>query len=365
MTTGDPRLAAFSRLLDSSSTQGPLAFELMSTADARWRDAYAAGHRQPVGYAPVHVAYQHAYFTALCPDYVPLDCLILWQGRPIGIWSMAYIGEPGKERFSSNLNGSSGVSAPWISDDLPEKTSKAAARQWLTLLGHGAATFGIDSLRLRCPPATGALSHWQRLAMELGAELGGSHRASVDLNLSETDYHGRLRKSYKALINSAKRLWQVGIDDTGCERSFRAFEALHLAVAGRRTRPESSWRLQYESILSGDAFAIYLRDPTEKLVGASLFNRSRDEVSYAVGVYDRKLFDRPLAHLSLYTAIAHARTHKAQTFILGERAYPNDAPAPSDKELRIAYFKEGFATEILLVPFLNILSHQLSEATKN
>ena len=83
-------------------------------------------------------------------------------------------------------------------------------------------------------------------------------------------------------------------------------------------------------------------------------------MSYAVGVYDRQLFDKPLAHLSLYAAIGHARENGARTFILGERPYPSDSPPPSDKELQIAYFKEGFATELWLVPFLTITPKRLA-----
>jgi FemAB family protein len=354
------RVAEFARLAASISANGPFTFELIGAQDLIWDQCLTAMDDQPVGYARAHAAYQHAYFSAAFPDYSPLDCLICWQGKPIGIWLLAFIGTADKPRLSSNLNGSAGVAPPLIPRNLPEKTSKAAARQWMTLLGQCAALFGVETVRLLCP-ATGALVAWQRLAMENGAQLSGTYRAIVDLTLSEEAYHRRLRKSYKALINAARQHWQVRVDTTGDEKSFQSFEALHLEIAGRRTRPEESWKIQFESIVSQDAFAVYLEDQSEKLVGASLFNKSRDEVIYAVGVYDRRLFDKPLAHLSLYSAIRHSRNLGARAFILGERPYPGDRPEPTEKELQIAFFKEGFATELPLAPTLSIPGNALRE----
>ncbi|MDE2440343.1 MAG: GNAT family N-acetyltransferase [Betaproteobacteria bacterium] len=354
MTEQQDRLRAFAQLAKIASSHGPLYFEPVCTDDPRWLSLLAASDNPPVGYAPLHLRYQHAYFASAFADYAALDSLIHWEGKPVGLWPLAFVGEAGKARLSSQINGLAGVIAPWFSRHLPEKTTKAAARQWLALLGEAGEALDVPSLRLLGPDTGINLPVWQRLAMEHGAQAGATHRCVIDLEMPAATYHGQLRKSYKALINTARRLWQVRIDETGDAAAFAAFEGLHLTVAGRRTRPELTWQLQREAIVAGDAFVVYLHDAEQRLVGASLFNCSRSEVSYAVGVYDRQLFDKPLAHLSLACAIEHARQRGARSFLLGERPYPGDTPMPNDKELQIAYFKEGFATGLERVPALSI-----------
>lgn len=355
----------FAPLLAAASAVGPLQFVPARHEATAWQQCLAQFAEQPVGYARSHVDYQHAYFASVCPEYAPLDCLIRWQGKTIGVWPLAWVGSPaGEARLSSHLNGQNGVVAPLLAADLPEKTRKAAARQWLALLGRSAQALSCPTIRLNADRPATVIADWQRLAMESGASLQAKHRAQIDLGLGAEEYHKRLRKSYKALINEAGRHWQLNIDDRGDLSAFRGFEALHIAVAGRRTRSEESWQAQFSAIANGEAFAVYLHDTAGQLVGASLFNRSRDEVLYAVGAYDRQLFDKPLAHLSLYAAIGHARELGARRFILGDRPYPGETPPPAAKDLQIAFFKEGFATELVLMPYLTANPDALCQLAK-
>lgn len=356
---------AFARLLTATSAAGPLSFELFDSSKHRWADPLARTFFQPVGYAPHHIGYQHAYFAEFSTDYTQLDCVVSQQGLALGVWPLAsFKDHSGKNRLSSNVNGTSGVVPPLLPADMPEKLQKSGGRQWLSLLGQLAEAGQVEELTLRAPAVSGAIPHWHRLLMEAGASLHGRHRAEVDLRIDETSYHSRLRKSYKALINMARKHWTVHIDDVGNLSEFRRFEALHLDVAGRRTRSEESWNRQFGAIVAGEAFAVYLTDPAGSLVGASLFNQSRDEAIYAIGAYDRKLFDKPLAHLSLYEAITHTRQRGLQRLILGERPYPGDLPAPTEKELQIGFFKEGFASSLVLVPYFAIDSKKLCRLTK-
>lgn len=349
-------------LLADASAAGPLTFTPLPEAGP-WDALLAALPRQPVGYGWRHVAYQHAYFAEFSSRYARLDCLVGWQGKPIGLWPLALAADDaGQARLTSNLNGVAGVVPPLLPPALPEKVHKAAARQWLTLAGAISAAHGVGGLTFAAPPATGAAPPWQRILLELGATTRVRHQARIDLALPEADYHAGLRKSYKALINSARRSWSATIDEKGNDEAFAAFEAFHIQVAGRRTRSRASWTEQFAAIAEGSAFAVYLRDAAGTLVGASLFNCSRDEVLYAVGAYDRTLFDKPLAHLGLAEAIACARRRGARNFILGDRPYSADQPAPNEKELQIGYFKEGFATELVLVPYLTIDSEALKAA---
>lgn len=327
-----------------------------------WLRLLAALPEQPVGLHPLHIEYQHVYFSSVYPRYRRLDCLLVLHGQSVGVWPLAIFGNDQSMRLSSHLNGSTGIVPPALIGGLSEKQEKTIARAWLDVIARLCADFAVAELEFAASPNVGDLPIWHALLMEAGAHIAGRHRLIADLTLNEAAYHQQLRKSYKALINAAHKLWQVEIDASGDAEQFAAFQHLHEEVAGRKTRSAESWQRQFDAIPAGAAFAIYLRDTADTLVGASLFNRSRDEAYYAVGAYRRELFDQPLTHLSLDEAIRFARQQGIRRFILGQRAYPADTPPPTAKEEQIAFFKEGFATGLQLLPILGIAGNRLLEA---
>lgn len=341
-------------LLTEFSARGPLQFHpLPATAD--WDATFRSLAYQPVGYSGSHVGYQHTYFAEFSAAYQRLDCLLFWQGRPVGLWPLSLrVASSGLAGLSSQCNGQPGIVPPLLPAELPDRVRKGAARQWLGLVAQLARLRNVAQLEFVAPAGAAALESWHRLLLEHGAATTVRVQARIDLSLAEADYHAGLRKSFKALINSARREWSATLDQSGDPSAFAEFEAFHIEVAGRRTRSAASWADQFSAICDGSAYAIYLRDPAGRLVGASLINCSRDEALYAIGAYDRQLFDKPLAHLSLAEAIACARRRGLRRFILGDRPYPGSLPPPSDKELTIGYFKEGFASELVLVPYLTL-----------
>ena len=64
---------------------------------------------------------------------------------------------------------------------------------------------------------------------------------------------------------------------------------------------------------------------------------------HASGVYDRTLFDKPLAHYPVWLGIERAQLRGMKTLELG---VVYDKGTVSDKEYQIGYFKRGFATHI-------------------
>ena len=98
-------------------------------------------------------------------------------------------------------------------------------------------------------------------------------------------------------------------------------------------------------IKAGAAFFVYLRDPSDqRMVGGGLFQITRDECVYAVGAYDRDLFDKPLGHVVQYSAMEKAIALGLKWTKIGYRPFPGDLPAPSGKEISIGEFKQGFST---------------------
>jgi Acetyltransferase (GNAT) domain len=174
---------------------------------------------------------------------------------------------------------------------------------------------------------------------------GGSHDDApsphpigyVDLTLDEHARRRHLRKSYRSLINWGKRNLVVG---TGSIDLIRAF---HAKIAGRETRPQSSWNVQEEWIADsgGEALVGFLGPD---LVSAAIFIDGDDASIYWTGVYDRERFEHPLAHYLMWLGIERAKERGMTKLILGE--IPERGTVP-DKEYQIGYFKRGFATNVV------------------
>lgn len=354
------RSAELLRLIATSCANEKLKFEPAANRGSDWKDFLNHLAYVPVGYARRHTDYQHAYFSAFNPEYAELDCLITWQGTLIGLWPLAWAGgRDGQNYLSSHINGSVGVAPPLLCGNLSEKQEKAVTRAWLGIVAALSSKLVIPAVNLVPPRAQHNLPHWHSLCMSHGAAISCKHQLIADLTLTEDEYHRRLRKSYKAQINAAEGLWQVAIDVTGNPDAFAQFQGLHESVAGRKTRPIETWQAQFDAITAGEAFAVYLRDSNGRMVGASLFNCSRNEAYYAVGAYDRTLFHQPLAHLSLYKAVCFAKQSGLDCLLLGQRVFPSDREIPSTKEEQISFFKEGFATATQLIPELRLSATQI------
>lgn len=316
---------------------------------------------QPVGYHRLQCDYQHAYFSSSFPVYRQLDCLIQFNSEIVGLWPLAIYGDQYGLRISSHVNGAPGISPPLLRPELSDRQVKTINQAWLGAIAALVPSLGIKLQSSLCfvsdAPWTNVPDWANRLLLQ-GARLVGRYRMVANLSTNDADYHRQLRKSYKSLIHKAEKTWQVTLDTIGDACTFAQFQSLHEQVAGRKTRSAETWRHQFEAIEAGAAFAVYLRHQ-DRLIGASLYNASRHAAYYAVGAYDRSLFDQPVAHLSLFNAIGHARTAGQQLFILGDRPFPGDTPPPSAKEARIAFFKEGFATALQLLPAMEIAASDL------
>jgi len=190
------------------------------------------------------------------------------------------------------------------------------------------------------------LSEWMGLLLTQGGYPILGCDLFVDLSLSIDSIKSHFRKSYKSLINSGSKNFKIVTCCDANPLSWNEFRSLHLEVSGRVTRSDESWNLQYKSIELGEAFLIALRDDTGRMVGGGFFNATVDEALYAVGVYDRRLFEHPLGHMVQYAAILEMKRRGIKWYKLGSMALPYLQSAPSEKEISISHFKEGFATHL-------------------
>lgn len=203
----------------------------------------------------------------------------------------------------------------------------------------------------------GRLSPLGRLLLDRGAEATPSFSQIIDLSLPEEALHKGLTKTYKWAVNWGKKNLVIKVLDrtSMTAEHIEQFRLLHLEAAGRETRTSKSWKLQYEMVRSGEAFCVFAQLDGE-LVSAALFPYSKSHCFYGVSASRRDLFDKPLSHGVIWTALLHAKMIGLRCFEMGEQLFPMvPRHNPSKKELGISFFKRAFGGESRVFLDINLI----------
>ena len=195
-----------------------------------------------------------------------------------------------------------------------------------------------------------------REALRKKGKLRHNYRLELDLRNSEQDLWRGLRKSYRSLINWGRRELQLTrIDQSNPDKqAFDSFEAFHVATAGRRTRSEASWKVMFDNICT-DRAELLLGYFEDQLVAATFVNYSAEFASYATGVYERKLFNKPLSHWPVYASVLAAQNRGIKYFNLGQ-IY--QFSGTDRKKANIGFFKKGFGDRVVVDVIWEIPSTQ-------
>ena len=96
-------------------------------------------------------------------------------------------------------------------------------------------------------------------------------------------------------------------------------------------------------VQAGEAFVV-LGEWKDNLVSAGFFLVSKTNCYYGSSASRRDLFEKPLFHALMWTAILHAKNLGCHWFEVGEQLFPNHPinKLPTKKELGISEFKAGF-----------------------
>ena len=190
------------------------------------------------------------------------------------------------------------------------------------------------------------LSSWYFMWAERAKEVFPTHHILVDLSLGLQDIRLKFRKSFKPFINKGLREWRVEVHEKATDELFEEFRLLHKSVAGGSTRPIESWNKQKEQIDSMESFIVTVTGEDDVMVGAGLFTYSRDSGFYSVGAYERELSDQPLGHVVQMKAIETFKKNGVKWYEIGLKRLKIDKKTPTDKELSLTHFRQGFATHV-------------------
>lgn len=313
-----------------------------------WRQVWDAMPYQPVATQRRMVDYQHDYYLGLGWIVLDASLVIHHDAKPVGLWLLTLGRYKGKTTLSS-----AGVHLmpPMLLPGLSTKTVKTLCNKTLAVLQQICRALQIPMPPMQWPVlpglSNGGLSEWQQQLLRNGVLPSTRYELFVDLQRPMPEIRNSFRKSYKSLINKGLDLFVNEVIDESLITPdiWSEFKSLHLEVAGRSTRAESTWDSQCEMIRAGQAFLVTVRDKdTARLVGAGFFQHTRDEGLYAVAAYDRTLFDKPIGHAVQQLAIERMKILGLKWYRIGERRYAQEMPPPSPKEVAIGEFKHGFAS---------------------
>jgi hypothetical protein len=164
-------------------------------------------------------------------------------------------------------------------------------------------------------------------------------------NFDEISYRQKLRKSYKSLINWGKKNLEIILINTNnlSLEKFLTFKDFHLKIAGKKTRSDDSWNIQYKMIEQGfgELALAYLK---KELIAGSLLIDQNDVSIYFTGVYERELFEFGVSHYLLYQGICRSYERKnTSKFSLGYF----DTNIKDPKWYNIQFFKKGFCERLV------------------
>lgn len=334
---------ALKHLIDLYKSCG-LSVIFQNTNNEAWNETLQKCDYVPVAYTNMNVEflYQHQLGNGITIHN--LSAVISWDNRRVGVWPLfisIYDGI-GTVNFLDNM-----VLPPVLISKTPASIEKQVVKSCLKIIDKLCQATGKETWRsMESFNDSKGLSTWHAQAMGLGATCWMNHEIFIDLHPDMAAIKSQFRKSYKSLISSGQKLWNVGVLETADENIWKEFIDLHVQVSGRVTRSNITWRIHYEDIVDGHSILVYLRNTAGEMVGGGLFNFTKDEALYAVAAYDRTQFDKPLGHVVQYRAIEELKKRNVRWYKLGPRPFGSHTPAPNEKEISIGEFKHGFASHL-------------------
>ena len=277
-----------------------------------------------------------------------LSFVLYENNRAIGVFPL-FIHKK-EENWKISGDGTN-LTQPLFITNISKKTKKRLQKKILELIKEIARKLGIKQVQLF--DVNMNLSSWYLLWLEQANKSFFTHQLAVDLRLPIESIRLGFRKSYKPLVNKAYKEWDINVCDNDIDYAFEEFRLLHLEVSGKETRSRETWNIQKEKIKNKEAFLVTVRDK-EVLIGAGLFTYTKDIGRYACAAYKRELFDEPIGHGVQMKAIETLKERGCKVYHIGQKVTTLDEIYPTDKELSISHYKEGFSGYVYTQPHLKV-----------
>lgn len=200
------------------------------------------------------------------------------------------------------------------------------------------SNFKIDHLELI---NSNRISFFSNYLLKKGFKNNLMVNSIVDLNYDYDYLKMCYRKSYKSLINKYNKDFNLIVleRESNNEDLFSEFKDLHFIDAGKKTRSDRTWEIQFELINEGLA-VVFLLEKDKKIVSGAYFTNNNKTAYYGVSASDpssKKQF--PLTHVIIDNAIKYFKKKNLEKIILGNY----ETNKNNTKEYNISLFKCGFS----------------------
>jgi FemAB family protein len=308
-----------------------------------WSVVLSDSHNVDVNHQKSTIEYYVSYFEGKNLSFVLYE-----NNKPVGVFPLFI--HKDQEGYLISGDGSNLINPLFISN-ITKKTKKRLERKIIEIIQQISKKIAIKKIQLF--DTNTVLSSWYLLWLERANRSFSTYQLAINLEHSIDEIRLGFRKSYKPLTNKALKDWDISICNDNLDENFEAFRLLHLEVVGKETRGRETWDIQKQQIVNNEAFLVMVKD-NDTLIGAGLFYYTKDMGVYAVGAYKRELFDKPIGHGVQIKAIEFLKEKNCKRYLIGQKMTALDESQPTDKEMSISHFKEGFASYVYIQPHLDV-----------
>jgi hypothetical protein len=235
---------------------------------------------------------------------------------------------------------------PEFRDGLEPAARRKSLNTALAHMEQLARAHAIHAAEMAGGPAGGLLSPVDQACLDRGGRPGLRVRAEADLTASEAVLRRDVRDSYRSLINWGQQHIRLAYANAANpDRALLgALRDFHARTAGRVVHGEATWSALFAPVANGTGeISMGYLDDGELVAGALVIDEG-ETAYYALAVYDRERFDKPMGHGPLFDAMLRARARGRTRFDFGE-VHPRGTVEP--KEFNIGFFKKGFTSRLV------------------
>lgn len=333
-------------LLREKIRSAGIEFEFRSTSESKWRELEVKTNYFPVEYSLAVTEFAVAQAVE-GRSVIDVSMILVYNNRSCGLWPLS-LAQDKEGCWELGSNGG-GLLPPIFLEGLERKSVKTMVTRCLTFVFDLCRCLGQKELISTEPflPKLGFGDWYNQLLLVESSSVTIGHDLYLDLAPPLEKIRRNFRKSYKPLISMGEKLWKVNLIVRDDPLTWNRFMQLHREVSGKVTRAIDTWDCQYRAIVQGDAFLVTIEGADGRMVGGGYFRTTQYEGVYGSGAYDRELFDKPLGHVVQWHAIKELKQRGVSWYKLGTRFYPGLVPRPTDKEISISIFKQGFASHLM------------------
>ena len=297
-----------------------------------------------VDYSIDFLNYQKSYHEMNCKKIHNLSYVIIKNNTEVAFAPLyLIIDKKNKKKITSNFKY---IVKPILFGEMNHKDERNLIEFFFENLEFLKKKIGIKKLVFSSDVLNNIhLSYWDKFLLLKNFSNRLLFEQVIDLKINDREIWTLIRKSYKGLINKFKDNYQVHVLQNKNFHLWKEFQKFHLLTSKRKTRNQETWDRQLISMENKSAYFFYIQDENNKLIAGSLFDCTKDEAYYSVGVYNRKYKNLPLAHLILFNSINFFKKKKLKYINLGEIKFKKKI---EKKILNIQNFKSGFATNTVL-----------------